>query len=193
MKYLFADGNWLLHRAWHAYGKTSSAPEKRVPNQLLEWFCQGAVRMQCQGGAVCFDGPDVFRHKVYPLYKQNRSEKAIHKAGAFNDEGPSTSDRVNSLIPYTKELFVKHGIFAEQKEEFEADDLLISGAHYFTSKGADEVVFLARDKDLVQGISQRVKMFTPAMMKEPEKIWTVKSVLADKGMTPRQFLNYQIL
>ena len=193
MNYIFADGNWLIHRAFSVYGKSSSVPEKRIPNALLDWFSQGAVRWQCTGGALCFDGHDIFRHKVYSGYKSTRKE-AKEKANRHNfDEGLPPEITAGVYIAPTIALFRSHGILVVQKPEVEADDLLVSAGVRF-GKDPNNLVFLeARDKDLFQGIRKNVMVYTPPMGLEKEVLWTPERVLEKKGMTPKQFLRYQIL
>lgn len=151
--------------------------------------------MQCGGGAICFDGHDVFRYQIYPGYKQSRKEKK--EVGTHTEvyQGDKTaSEVIASLIQPTMEVFKYHGVCAVQKAELEADDLLASAGYYFTKRNPDDsVVLLARDKDALQSISKKVCMYTPPMSKLPEKIWTPEAVQKSKGMTPKQFHRYQIL
>lgn len=176
------------------YGKTSSVPEKKIANAVLEWFCQGAVRHQCVGGAVCFDGPDIFRFRVYGGYKSTRREKKEQSILDNAAQGLPAEDTAGAFIAPTIELLKEHGIVTEQKDDYEADDLLMSASRFVTKLKPRAHVWLeARDKDLFQAVNDRVSVWTPAMGLEKEVIWTPKSVLAKKGMTPKQFLRYQIL
>jgi 5'-3' exonuclease len=194
MNYIFADGNWLTHRAFSVYAKSSSVPEKKIPNAVLDWFCSGAVRFQCTGGAICFDGPDIFRHKVYKGYKETRTTKKEEAARKRFDEGLPPEPTAGAYIAPTIELFRSHGLLAVQDPELEADDLLISaGTTFGKDKPSNLVILEARDKDLFQGVKPNVRIYTPAMGTEKEIIWTPERVLAKKGLTPSQFLKYQIL
>lgn len=193
MNYIFADGNWLAHRAFSVYGKSSSVPEKKIPNAILDWFSQGAVRWQCTGGALCFDGNDIFRHKVYTGYKATRKAAKDEAARHRFDEGLPPEDTAGAFIAPTTELFRSHGILVVQKPELEADDLLISAGTTFGKNPKNQVILEARDKDLFQGVRKNIRIFTPAMGVEKEIVWTPELVLAKRGMTPKQFLKYQIL
>lgn len=194
--YLFGDGNWMLHRAWHAAGKTSKFPDTKVPNMILEWFCQGAVRLNAHYGALTFDGPKNFRKKLYPEYKANRTgdQDLVEESYWKGELMPPRTEKecINALIKPTISLFQTHGIVVEQKKEYEADDLLNSATYYFDDEGR-VIYVMTRDKDLFQSVRKRVFVYMPNMGKIPERLYGVKAVTAAKKMTPRQFLHYQIL
>lgn len=191
--YLFADGNWLLYRAWSAVGKVYKDPYKKVPMMLLDWFCKAALRLQATGGAMCFDGNDNFRKRLYPPYKAHREVgEPISPEGTM--EGISVSDAVYASLDPTKELFYSLGIPIDQQPKYEADDLMISGANYFAQESKSNRIYLmTRDKDTYQGITDQVTIFVPEMKQHPEELIGLKQLLKKKGLSPKQFLSYQIL
>lgn len=191
--YLFADGNWLLYRAWSVLAKYSKTPEERVPRLMLDWFCKAALRVSATGGALCFDGDQNFRYSVYRDYKRGRSEgQPLIASGEF--AGESTSFAVHQSVAPTTELFQSLGLKVAQDPQCEADDLLASGVTFFSSKSKGNHCYLmTRDKDLYQMLSSQVTMYTPESNSEAEVFLTPNLLLKKKGLTPNQFKDYQTL
>jgi len=191
MNYMFVDGNWCLHRAWSAMGHQSGIPTVRVPRMLLNWFCDYALRLNVQAGAMCFDGNSNFRYNVYPAYKSNRNGDKIV------DHGPSAgltgSDAVYQSLEPTRELFQACGLTVVQEELYEADDLLCSAGHVYGRLPGNKVWLVTRDKDMRGSITKQVNMYIPEMSKQPEQRITPELVGKKQGMTPLQWIDYQIL
>ena len=193
MKFLVADGNFLLHRAWNTAGKTSAVPTIKVPKLILNWFCSTALKLNCDGGLLALDGSDNFRYGVYQGYKAARS--GVHHTV---EDGPlagkSQHDAVYASLQPTKVLFKALGIRVVQMKRYEADDVLISVADKIGKKQGNHVYLLTLDKDMVQAVTDQVSIFYPEMQNRPEKIVTVADVkILKHGLTPRQFLDLQIL
>ena len=100
---------------------------------------------------VAFDLPGpVFRNRMYSEYKANR---------------PPTPEDLRPQMPYAKRVCEVLGITVLERSGFEADDLLASYAERAAADGAD-VVLVASDKDVLQLVGDRVKVFNPT-----KEIW----------------------
>jgi 5'-3' exonuclease len=196
MNFFFLDGNWALWRAWSTSGQTSSNPTVSIPMQLLSWFCSYSITLDCQAGALAFDGNDNFRYDLYKGYKANRSgsggasDKVVERGPLA---GKTTQEAVYECLKPTTKLFESVGLRAVQESRYEADDVLNSASKKF-GVGKNHVFLGALDKDMTQCINERVSVYIPEMQKKPAILYTHKNTpTPKKGLTPKQFLDYQIL
>ena len=185
----FFDGNWLLHRAESAIGRFTAVPERRVPMLVLNWCCEYSLKLGADYGALCFDGGDNFRYEVFKDYKKSRSS---------SQEKSDTSDKVYEYLSPTIRLFNHIHFPVYQNPKLEADDLIAAGAYSFTReedmfRDNRSAYIVCRDKDLLQRVDERVTVYQPAMKGSEEIFYTPKRVHEIRGMTPRQFLDYQVL
>lgn len=175
------DNNWLLWRAWSVVGKT--AP-KRLPNLVLQWICQDLIDLRARHFVACVDARS-FRYDVWPEYKGTRKEE---KGGAGDllqlKDGPYPYERA------VLDRLRQHGFAVHREEGYEADDLMTSYAKQYP---AYEIVIESRDKDLLQALSDRVTMYTPAMNKGLPIRWDVAMLWRKWKLTPKQMLDYQTL
>jgi DNA polymerase-1 len=189
-KILIADGTWFLHRAFHAGAQHSKDPPKRIAATVLTWFCSYSLRLGCTGGAFCLDGNQLERKKEFKGYKANR-EKTPGVGGES-----SSDDIIYASIPYIHETFGSLGLAVVRDPTAEADDLLRSAA-YTLEKQGHEVILVAKDKDIRQSITGKVKVFVPEMgsgtKQRPSELWTVDYCVKQTGFTPIQYLDYQVL
>jgi len=85
------------------------------------------------------------RKKIYPEYKANREEP---------------DEEVLFQIPIVMDLIEKMGFHLSKLPGFEGDDILIAFAREFEKLGAD-VIINSSDKDIMQVISDKIKVFDP--------------------------------
>lgn len=189
---LFVDGNWLLHRAFHSVGKTSARPERVIPVQVVNWVFSAAIKWSANNIAVFFDGDAVFRYLIYPQYKGKRPGK---KEGKF--DGLEAADNKNDVYAYlsaTQQCLRLSGVYEQQLPEFEADDMVCSASYRWCKEDpANTAVIVAKDKDSRQNVSSRVTVYAPGTKATEDIIWTPSFFLKKTGMTPAQWLRYQIL
>lgn len=184
---IFPDGNWLLHRAYHAVGKSSNVPHKRVPLLITDWIFSYLIKWNSSNCSVCFDGENVFRYVIYPEYKIKRNHN--------RSEYESSSDPVYDLLPSVINCLNLCGIHVQQDSEYEADDLVSSGSKKWVALGSSHrSIIVAKDKDSLQNVSDKILCFTPGVKDSASDItWTEEKVKSEKGMYPKEFLRYQIL
>ena len=191
---LVADGNWLLHRAFHAKGNSVGDQQSKIAAQVTNWVFSAAIRWSTKNIAVFFDGDAVFRYLIYPEYKAKRASKdKNHGSMPMGSVASDTAD-VYSFLNSTVECLRLCGVYVEQKPEFEADDLLCSAAHRWSLQGSEySTVILAKDKDIRQCVNEQVTVYASGSSTSEELIWTPRYFLKVVGLTPKQWLRYQVL
>lgn len=120
--------------------------------------------------AACYDSPKTFRKELLPTYKSNRKK---------------TDEALIKQIELSKEVLKSLGVEVIEKEGYEADDLIAAIAKKISNEG-DNVVIVGADKDLMQIVSDKIK------------IWDGKSdeylgpdyVKEKYGIEPEKLLNY---
>lgn len=121
--------------------------------------------------AAVFDSKGkTFRHQEFKEYKATRKE---------------TPNDLSVQIPYIKQVIQLMGIKILQVEGFEADDIIAT----VTKKAADEgyeVIVVSPDKDMLQLVSQNIKVFNPVS----EILYDEDKVVEKYGINPSQFVDY---
>jgi DNA polymerase I len=127
--------------------------------------------------AIVFDAAETtFRNRIYQPYKANRTETPSELVPQFK------------LVREATDAF---GLARVERPDFEADDLIASYACAAAANG-DEVTIISSDKDLMQLVSARIRMFDPiknkpigaAEVKEkfgvgPDKVIEVQALCGD--------------
>lgn len=192
---VFCDGNWMLYRAYSVV-KDSPQYANKTALQVLSWFVEYSIRLKATHGALCFDGAKNFRVQIYPEYKANRSQKEKHSRTA---DASLNKDAVYECLPVTQKLFKEVGLPCFQVSDLEADDLLAAGAFRFTRTNEKQyrpnrkALIVTLDKDLLQRVDKQVHVWNPETFNRPETVYDPERVFAEKGLTPKQFRDYQIL
>ncbi len=186
---LALDGNWLLHRAFHAVSRYSTNLEKRIASVLISQISKYALKFKAKHILVAFDGPKVFRYEIYPEYKANRKGEVDTEVDISEC---TLQDPVYANLPFLFAELDKYGIRYLQLDKYEADDLLATVSAYCTSKKV-QLTLVAKDKDAFQNLSPYVKIYTPGSKPEDDKILDEAWLVANKGYTPKQFQLLQVL
>jgi len=147
------DGSSYIYRAYYAIRHLSSP--RGFPTNALYGFTQMLLKVLKDRTpdhvAVVFDaGRHTFRNDLYPDYKANRL---------------AMPDDLRPQIAPIKEMVRAFNIPALELAGFEADDIIGTIAFDCESKGVD-VVVVTGDKDLMQIVTDRVRLLDT--MKEKE-------------------------
>ena len=140
---------------------------------------------------IVFDGAGGSNSKrnLYPEYKANRNKNRITNYSIFSskeEENESIHNQMARLIQYLQclptSLICIDGI--------EADDVI----GYLATKlenfnATKEVTIMSADKDFLQLVSDKVKVYSPVK----KKIYKPKDVLEEFGVSSYNFVNYKIL
>lgn len=124
--------------------------------------------------ACCFDvSRDTFRQKKYKEYKTHR---------------PAMPDELSSQMNLIREAVSSYNVLASELEGYEADDLIATLAKKAREKSL-EVVVVSSDKDLLQLVSDKVKVFDPK--KDKSGLLFDKARVKEKlGIEPAQIVDY---
>lgn len=121
--------------------------------------------------AAVFDSKGkTIRHQEFKEYKATRRE---------------TPDDLSVQIPYIKQIVQLLGIKILQLEGFEADDIIGTVAKKAAKEGY-EVIVVSPDKDMLQLVSQNIKVFNPVS----EILYDEEKVIEKYGIKPSQFVDY---
>jgi DNA polymerase-1 len=170
------DGSAYIFRAYHALPPLTN-PEGVVVNAVLG-FTNMMVKllneMEAPYIAVIFDAARKnFRNDIYADYKANRDE---------------TPDDLKPKFPLIRDCVRAFGMEPIEMEGFEADDLIATYARIGEEQGR-KVTIVSSDKDLMQLVTDNVRMFDPMknkMMGEAE-------VLEKFGVKPNRVVDIQAL
>jgi len=125
---------------------------------------------------VAFDAPGpTFRHEMYPEYKATR---------------PKMPDELRSQIPYIFQVCEGYRIPALEVPGFEADDVMGTLARLGVEKGL-EVCLVTSDKDLLQLVSDEVRVYDPDRRRE--RVLDPEGVEKERGLRPEQFRDFLAL
>jgi DNA polymerase-1 len=115
--------------------------------KLLQFIREGAAGVRPTHLAIIFDkSENSFRKEIYPEYKAHRAEPPEDLVPQF---------------PLMRAAVRAFGLTPIEQDVYEADDLIATYATQARAKGAD-VLIISADKDLMQLIGPRVKMYDPA-------------------------------
>ena len=210
------DGNWLMHRAYHAAARSAS-PESQprvVARQLVAWAFSYSLQHQATHMLVAMDGHKCFRKQLYPMYKLYRA-KVFDSAGR-RLEPPEVKVLMNSgqEVEYVRdimddcedaviEMLQKYHVPFIQLAQFEADDILVASAKYAIDDSVKRVVLVSKDKDIIQALTTNVIQWYPGEGKGAEAITITHADMGTRlsryvhkdaaRWMPVQFRDYQVL
>ncbi len=185
-RFLAIDANAIVHRAFHAYPPTLQTEDGIQVNaaygftvMLLE-----ALKMFEPKYVLCsFDtAKPTFRHVEFPDYKATRKP---------------TDQSLIDQFPLVEEILQAFNIPILKKEGFEADDILGTISKYVRegkwSNENIELYILSGDRDLLQLITENVKIALPQKsfsdLVAYDRIGTKKKF----GLYPEQIVDYKAM
>jgi len=162
------DGSSYIFRAFYAIGHLSNS--KGLPTNAIYGFTQMLLKVlkdhRPDYFVVVLDSKaPTFRSQVYQEYKANR---------------PAMPEGLVPQIPYIKKIMEAYRIATLELEGYEADDVIGTLAKKLESEA--DVVIITGDKDILQLVSDRVKVYDT--MKE--KRFGVDEVIQRFGVPPDQ-------
>jgi DNA polymerase-1 len=196
-KLVLIDGNAILHRAYHALPPLTT--KKGEPINAVYGFVSMLLKvvqdLKPTHIAVCFDRPEpTFRKKEFKAYQAQR---------------PVMDKELSGQIEKTHRVTDAFGIPKYDKAGYEADDLIGTLALQATGKiklkgqkksstlniksFIDEVVIVTGDRDLLQLVNDKVKVFLPAKGLSEAKLFGTKEVIEKMGVNPELIPDYKAL
>ncbi|MBI2019452.1 DNA polymerase I, partial [Candidatus Daviesbacteria bacterium] len=178
-KLVLVDGNALFHRAYHAVPPFTTSKGELV--NAVYGFCSMILKviseLRPQYLAIAWDkkGP-TFRHQAYTQYKATRTAP---------DDGLSA--QYKRVYEVTKALNIPE--FA--LEGYEADDLIGTLTKQAQKSGDLEVIIVTGDRDAMQLIDEKVKVFMPKKTLTDVGLYGIEEFVARYGFMPKQLIDYK--
>src|SRR5665213_1232379 len=174
--FYLVDGSGYIFRAFHALPPLTR--QDGTPIGAVLGFSNMIYRLlkdtNADHIAIVFDAAETtFRNRIYDRYKANRSETPPELVPQFQ------------LVRAATDAF---GLARIERADFEADDLIATYARV-ASEAGDDVTIVSSDKDLMQLVSQRVRMFDPIK----NKPIGAAEVREKFGVGPEQVIDVQAL
>ena len=182
--FYLVDGSGYIFRAYYALPPLSRKSDG-LPTGAVSGFCSMLFKLLEDARsddsnnkpthfAVIFDSARKnFRNEIYNDYKANRTEAP------------------DDLIPqfeYIRKSVEAFNLPSIELLNYEADDLIATYAKIITAAGA-KVTVISSDKDLMQLVSNKIRLFDP--MKS--KVVGEEEVLKKFGVKPEQVIDVQSL
>jgi len=178
------DGSGYIFRAYYALPPLSRKSDG-LPTGAVSGFCSMLFKLLEDARsddskhkpthfAVIFDSArKTFRNEIYSEYKANR---------------PEAPDDLAPQFEYIRKSVKAFNLPSIELLNYEADDLIATYAKKITEAGA-KVTVISSDKDLMQLVSNKVRMFDP--MKS--RVIGEKEVIEKFGVKPDQVIDVQSL
>ncbi|GAB4342438.1 MAG: DNA polymerase I [Candidatus Abyssubacteria bacterium] len=169
-KIYLIDGHSYAYRAFHAIRQLTDS--RGMALNAVYGFTRMLLKFikeeQPEYIAVAFDSKgETFRHKVYEQYKANRAEQP---------------EDMRHQIPLIKEVVDAFNIASFELSGYEADDVLATLTKQAVDKGV-EVVIVTGDKDMLQLVSNGVKVLHPH---KENFVYDAQAVRERYGVGPEQ-------
>ncbi len=169
MNIYLIDGSSYVYRAYFAIRGLSTS--KGLPTNAIYGFTKMLLKILNEKRpdrvAVVFDRPEpTRRHRAFEEYKAQR---------------PKAPDDLVIQLPYIRRIVKAFGIKVIEIPGYEADDILAVMACKLADAGAiggevTVVYIVSGDKDLLQIVDERIKMFDP-----------MKNILYDRATVLRRY------
>jgi DNA polymerase-1 len=174
------DGSAFIFRAYHALPpltrKSDGLPIGAVSGfcNMLQRYVEGNAGGDVTHVAVIFDkGSHTFRNDMYDQYKANRE---------------AMPEDLRPQMPLTREATHAFNIACEEKEGFEADDIIATLAVQAREAGG-RCTIISSDKDLMQLVGGGVEMFDAMKNNHIDR----DGVHAKFGVYPERVVDVQAL
>lgn len=185
-KLVLIDGNAILHRAYHALPPLS-LPDGRMVNAVygfVSMLLRVIQDLKPRYITVAFDtAKPTFRHTEYVGYQAHRPRTDSSLSGQF-ETTYKVLDAMN--IP----IFFLPG--------YEADDVIGTLATQAVESKEknyqiDEIVIVTGDRDILQLVNKKIKVYMPIKGLTEAKIFEEKDVLEKMGVLPSKIVDFKAL
>jgi len=177
-KLVLIDGNAIMHRAFHALPPLTTPQGEQI--NAVHGFTSMLVKiiedLNPTHLAVCFDRPEpTFRKKLSKDYQAHR---------------PQMDNGLSPQFPKVQNLLKAMLIPVYDKAGYEADDLIGTISH---QANVDEVIVITGDRDILQLVNQKTKVFLPTKGLSKGEIMDKSAVMRRLGVFPEQIVDYKAL
>ena len=178
-KLVLIDGFAILHRAYHAMPPLTN--KKGQPTNAIYGFVSMLLRiisdLKPTHIVVCMDEKaPTFRHIAFKTYQAQR---------------PKMDNDLSTQIEKTKEVIKAFDIPMLSQKGFEADDII--GTLAQKNKDKIDVVIVTGDRDILQLVDDKVKVFMPIAGLSNGKLFGKDETVERLGVVPELIPDYKAL
>ncbi len=180
-KLLILDGNSVLHRAYYALPdwRNRSGEATAGVYGFLTMMTKAIEELKPTHLAIVFDNPaPTFRHNMYVGYQTNR------------EKDKQVSEDIWGQVEKLKIVFEKMEAPVFCVAGFEADDLAGTITTQAEAEKA-EVILITGDKDYMQLVNKKVKLYMPQKGLSDGVIIDEDGVREKLGVRPDQVIDYK--
>jgi len=185
---VLVDGMAILHRAYHAYPLSLTAPDGELTNAVYGFttiLMTVIEKLKPSHVVVAWDvGKPTFRHKEYEGYKAKREKP---------------DDELIGQIGRTQEVVEVLNIPQFGVEGYEADDVVGTLSRQAIKDVESEVIIVTGDRDALQLVrDEKVRVWMPAAPSRQGQsrgpmLYDREAVVAKYGMRPEQLVDLKAL
>ena len=176
-KLVVIDGNAILHRAYHALPPLTTRRGEPINAVygLISMLLKVIADLKPEEIAVCFDEKEpTFRHKEFKQYQAQR---------------PQTANELSGQFEKARRVINAFGIPVYSKPGFEADDVIGT----LVSQSKEDVVIVTGDRDILQLVNSKVKVYMPISGMSEGKLMGKDEVVEKMGVVPELIPDYKAL
>lgn len=175
------DGNAILHRAYHALPELTNKQGELInavygfSSMLLKVISE----LKPSYLIVTFDRKaPTFRKKIYENYQAKR---------------PVMDEKLVSQVEKVHSLVKKLNIPIYELDGYEADDIIGTIAKQAKKQDNEEIVIVTGDKDILQLVDEKTKVFMLVKGLSQAKLYGIKQVKDQFGLLPEQIIDLKAL
>ncbi|MDD5293793.1 MAG: DNA polymerase, partial [Candidatus Izemoplasmatales bacterium] len=178
---LLIDGNNLLFRSYYATAASGNLMQNSqgvYTNGIYGFVMaiESILKMEFTHLMVALDAPGkTLRHERYPEYKGTRKE---------------TPEPLVMQFPLMKEYLAAANIMHQEKQPYEADDLIGYACKHFKDYFS-EILIISNDHDLMQLIDENVHQLVSKKGLSEAKRYTMDVMKEELGIRPDQMPDYK--
>lgn len=179
-KLILIDGHAILHRAYHAMPPFTTKRGEPIGavHGFISMFLRVIQDLKPTHIAVAFDRKEpTFRHEEFKEYQAHR---------------PEMDEDLEPQFDKAKDVISAFGIPIYDKAGFEADDVIGTLVKQ-AEKDVEEVVIITGDKDILQLIDKKIKVYLPIRGLTKAQLVDQIGVKEKMGVTPKQIIDYKAL
>src|SRR3989344_1974496 len=183
-KLLILDGNSVLHRAYYALPdwRNRSGEATQGVYGFLSMMLKAVEELRPTHLVVVFDTPQpTFRHTMYVGYQVTR------------EKDRQVSEDIWGQVEKLKVVFEKMGVPVFAVPGFEADDVIGAISVQSLASSVQEVIIITGDRDLMQLVDDRVKLYMPQKGLSDGIIIDREKVKERLGVWQEQVIDYKAL
>lgn len=182
-KLVLIDGHAVMHRAYHALPPltTKDGEPINAVYGLISMLLGLIQAFKPEYIAICFDRKEpTFRNKLLDSYQAQR---------------PVMDNELSSQFEKAQRVMNAFGIPIFSKAGFEADDLIgtlsVRAVEGKEEVSVDEVVIVTGDRDILQLVNDKVKVYLPVRGLTEGKLHDKAEVVLKMGCLPKQIVDYK--